>query len=126
MSNTIVWFTLSAEDPDALTSFYGDLLAWEVDEARLTSTDSGVSGKLRTIRTGGLPGSISTEDERGIVLVVEVDDLAATLGRARELGVTVTREGFEIEGLGDIDGRFRTAWMHDPEGNRLALVKRER
>lgn len=74
MSNTIVWFTLSAADPDALTSFYGDLLAWEVDEARLTSTDSGVSGKLRTIRTGGLPGSISTEDERGIVLLVEVDD----------------------------------------------------
>ena len=74
------------------------------------------------IRSGGLPGSISPEDETGVVLIVEVDNLHEALGRARALGASVTREDFDLEGLGGGDGRYRTAWMRDPAGNRLALV----
>ena len=70
MGNTIVWFTLSARDPEALSDFYQALLDWEVSEARLTATPAGASGTFRAIETGGLPGSISTEDERGVVLMV--------------------------------------------------------
>ena len=122
MGNEIVWFTLSARDPEALAGFYRSLLAWDVEEAWLTATDAEVRGRFRAVRTGGLPGSISTEQERGVVLLVRVDDLDATIERALELGVTPVREGFELEGLGRGDERFQVAWMQDPEGNRLALV----
>ena len=124
MSGSVVWFTLSARDPDALGRFYEALLSWEVEEATLTSIDTGVSGAFRVVRSGGLPGSISQEDERGVVLMVEVDDLDSALERARALGASVTREDFVIEGLGGADGGVRTAWMHDPGGNRLTLVSR--
>jgi predicted enzyme related to lactoylglutathione lyase len=83
-----------------------------------------LSGAFRVIRSGGLPGSISPEEERGVVLMVDVEDLDAALERARALGASVTREDFRIEGLDGADGRVRTAWMHDPGGNRLALVSR--
>ena len=121
MGGEVVWFTLSAREPDALTSFYEDLLGWNVDQARLTS-DSGVSGTLRVIETGGLPGSISNENERGVVLMVQVDDLDATLDHAHVLGTAPIREDYEVEGIGLGDGRYRVAWLTDPEGNRLALV----
>jgi predicted enzyme related to lactoylglutathione lyase len=123
MNGSIVWFTLSTRDPHALARFYEALLSWEVEEGRLTSTDTGVSGTFRVVRSGGLQGSISVEDERGVVLMVQVDDLDATLDRARVLGASAIREDFEVEGLGDANGRYRTAWMNDPGGNRIALVE---
>jgi predicted enzyme related to lactoylglutathione lyase len=125
MGNEVVLFTLSARDPEALAHFYRNLLAWDVVDARLTSSDSGASGTFRALQTGGLPGSISTEQEQGVVLMVKVDDLDSTIERARELGVMPVREGFELEGLGRGDERFQVAWMRDPEGNRLALVGSE-
>ncbi|HKN81112.1 MAG TPA: hypothetical protein VJZ98_07235 [Actinomycetota bacterium] len=64
MKGSIMWFTLSARDLDALAGFYEHVLAWEVDVGRLTS-DAGVTGAFRTLRTAGLGGSISTEEERG-------------------------------------------------------------
>ncbi len=122
MSGSVVWFTVSARDPDELTSFYRRVLGWEVEAGRLTS-DTGGSGTFRALRTGGLGGSISTEDERGVVLMVEVDDLEGTLERARELGVSGIRESYELEGLGSRDGAYRVAWLlEDPAGNRLALI----
>ncbi|HEX5955014.1 MAG TPA: VOC family protein [Solirubrobacterales bacterium] len=122
MNSSIMWFTLSARDPDALASFYEHVLAWEVDEGRLTS-NAGVSGAFRTLRTGGLGGSISTEEERGVVLMVQVDDLDGTLDRAREHGVSSIDETYVVEGLEAGDGRYRVAWLDDPAGNRLALAK---
>lgn len=122
MNGSVVWFTMSAREPERLARFYEDLLSWRVEEARITSADSGVSGTLRVVRSGGLPGSISEEDEVGVVLMVEVDDLDEALERARALGASVTREDFDIEGLDGEGGRYRTAWMYDPAGNRLALV----
>lgn len=122
MAGSVVWFTLSARDPDALARFYRELLSWQVEDARITSADSGMSGAFRMIRSGGLPGSITEEEEAGVVLMVEVDDLEAALERARALGASVTREDFDLEGLDGDDGRYRTAWMRDPSGNRLALV----
>jgi len=122
MNGSVVWFTMSARDPDALARFYQELLSWEVEEAHITSADSGASGAFRVVRSGGLPGSISQEAEAGVVLMVEVDDLDAALERARALGASVTHEEFDLEGLDGEDGRYRTAWMRDPSGNRLALV----
>ena len=121
MGGTVVWFTLSARDPEGLSGFYRDLLGWEVEEARLTS-DAGASGAFRALRSGGLPGSISTEAERGVALVVEVDDLDATVEQARGLGIAEIQETYEFEGLQTGDGRYRVAWMRDPEGDRLALL----
>ena len=37
MGGTVVWFTLSARDPEGLSGSYRDLLGWDVEEARLTS-----------------------------------------------------------------------------------------
>ena len=121
MGGTVVWFTLSARDPEGLGGFYRDLLGWDVEEARLTS-DTGAGGVFRSLRTGGLPGSISAEDEHGVVLVVEVDDLDATVEQARGLGIAEIQETYEFEGLRTGDGTYRVAWMRDPEGNRLALL----
>jgi predicted enzyme related to lactoylglutathione lyase len=121
MGGSVVWFTLSARDPDTLAGFYRHVLAWEVEEGRLTS-DTGSGGVFRTLRTPGLGGSISTEEQRGVVLMVEVDDLDQTLERARDLGVSATSETYRIDGLDTENGRRRVAWLDDPEGNRLALV----
>lgn len=57
MSGSVVWFTLSARDPDALGRFYEALLSWEVEEATLTSMDTGVSGAFRLVRSGDLRGA---------------------------------------------------------------------
>ena len=122
MGGSVVWYTLSARDADALGRFYQSLLSWEVEEARLTSTQTGVRGPFRVVRSGGITGSISQEDEPGVVLMVEVDDLHVAVQRARTLGASVTEEEFEVEGRRRGNGRYRTAWMHDPGGNRLALV----
>jgi predicted enzyme related to lactoylglutathione lyase len=125
MGNAVTWFQLSAQDGERLARFYRAFLDWNVREARLTSTDAGVSGTFRVVETGGLSGNISSDDPGvGVVLFVEVDDLGTALERARELGIEkIWREDFDLRELGDADGRYETAWMEDPAGNRLALFQ---
>jgi len=125
MGSAVRWFQLSAQDGEQLARFYRAFLDWNVREARLTSTEAGVSGIFRVVETGGLSGNISSDDPgHGVVLFVEVDDLGAALERARELGIEKTwREDFDIQELGDADGSYEVAWMEDPAGNRLALFQ---
>ncbi len=125
MGGAVRWSQLSAQDGEQLVRFYEAFLDWNVREARLTSTEAGVSGTFRVVETGGLSGNIATDDPgRGVVLFVEVDDLGAALERARELGIDKTwREDFDIQELGDAGGLYQVAWMEDPAGNRLELFQ---
>jgi hypothetical protein len=121
MTSSVMWFTFRARSGRA-SELLRARASCEVEEGRLTS-DAGVSGSFRTLRTGGLSGSISTEEERGVVLMVQVEDLDGALERAGELGVPAIDETYLVEGLAAGTGRYRVAWLDDPAGNRLALAE---
>ena len=126
MGSPVVQFHLSARDPDALAGFYEALLSWNVRETRLTSVEAGVSGRFRWLETGGgVPGGIAQEPtETGVVMIVRVDDVEATLRRAQELGAMVHgREAFSLEGTDDADGVYDLGWVTDPAGNRIAVLE---
>ncbi len=126
MGNPVVQFHLSAPHPDVVAGFYEALLSWRVRETRLTSVEAGIGGTFRWVQTGGgVPGGIALEPvERGVVLIVQVEDVETTLHRAGELGATVHgRETFSIEGAEGADGVYELGWITDPAGNRMALAR---
>jgi predicted enzyme related to lactoylglutathione lyase len=65
---------------------------------------------------------------KGVVLTVEVDDIAEMLGRAERLGgrrlADVGSEQLLLEGAGSADGTFAIHGFVDPEGNPVQILKR--
>lgn len=66
------------------------------------------AGYIRSIRN----------DTPGGRIYAQVDDAAAYLAKAQELGGTLVREAMEIPGIGIIVGMFL-----DPEGNRFGVIQ---
>ena len=58
------------------------------------------------------------QDAPGIRIYAQVDDAAAYLAKAQELGGTLVQPAMEIPGMGIMVGMFQ-----DPEGNRLGVVQ---
>ena len=61
---------------------------------------------------------INTKRHAGGRIYAQVDDAAAYLAKAQELGGTLVREAMEIPGIGIIVGMFL-----DPEGNRFGVIQ---
>ena len=57
-------------------------------------------------------------DTRGVRIYAKVDDAAAYLAKAQELGGTLVQEAMEIPGIGIIVGMFL-----DPESNRFGVIQ---
>jgi predicted enzyme related to lactoylglutathione lyase len=111
-SNPVTWFEILGKDGAALQKFYGDLFGWKIDAANPMNYGM-VEGK-----DGGIGGGITgAQDQKSQVTVyVSVDDLQATLDRAKSLGGEVVMPPMEVPNGPKI------AQFKDPQGNLIGIM----
>ena len=133
MGNPVVHFQLCAEDVDAMSAFYREVFCWRIEPRRLTSADADVAGTYPVIdaEEGGIAGGITDRipAKGGAVLVIEVDDIDATIERVVSHGGRMRFPESDHEQLalsGDDDADVGFAWVEfeDPEGNLVGLIHR--
>ena len=96
MAHPVIHAEIRSEDPDATRQFLGDLFGWKVAaEGALpgyTFIDTGVEG--------GTFVAISPRqtDEDEVLFFVAVEDVAATLARAAQLGGTIIQPAQQVPG----------------------------
>ena len=133
MGSPVVLFQICAEDMDAMSAFYREVFGWRIEPSRLTSVDAEMRGIYPTIASeeGGIAGGITDRipEKGGAVLVIEVDDVEATLARVEQLGGRRRFPGTPPERmrLTDADGvdvPFDWQEFEDPEGNLVGIIHR--
>jgi uncharacterized protein len=113
MGNPIVHFEIRSADPDAARTFYGQLFGWSFPEAGMpgyTYIDSGVPA-------GTIPGGMSPLQGGSSMVTVfaGVEDVAAALAKAVELGGSVVQPAMSVPGV--TFGLFA-----DPQGNIVGVA----
>lgn len=117
MSNQIMWLEIASTDVPASAKFYGDLFGWPI------VTDEKMNYTMTAFEEPQTGAGFSPVDpERGttegsVLVYVDVEDVDATIARAKELGAPVLMDKFEIPTVG---------WMAvfgDPGGNRIAAMQ---
>ena len=107
MGNPVVHFEVRAADADAARDFYGKLFDWsfgEAPEPGYTFVETGVDGAI--------PGGIGRAQSGSghVTFFVDVDDVAAALARAEQLGGRIVLPATSVPGT--TFGLFA-----DPEGH---------
>jgi predicted enzyme related to lactoylglutathione lyase len=116
MGSPIVHFEILGEDGERLAAFYRALFDWTITAVEEgggyamvdTGSTSSVSGGI-----GAFPGAPSH-----VTFYVGVDDVAAALARAQDLGATVVMEPRQAA------PGIQTALFADPEGHTIGLMQR--
>jgi uncharacterized protein len=133
MGNPVVHFQLCAEDVDAMSTFYREVFGWRIEPRRLTSMEADVSGTYPTIEAeeGDIAGGITDTipAKRGVMLVIEVDDVEATMERAERLGGRrrfpgTPPERMELAERNGTSVSFGWQEFEDPEGNLVGIIQR--
>lgn len=111
MPNPVVHFEIGAQDAAKLRAFYQDLFGWQFDTTDpsyglIEETDGGIGGGIMQIRETVVPY---------VTIYVAVDDLTATLTRAKELG------GAEIVPPTPVPTFGEFALFRDPQGHVIGL-----
>jgi predicted enzyme related to lactoylglutathione lyase len=117
MSSQIRWLEMASEDIPASAKFYGDLFGWPMardEKMDYTMTNFGQGetgiGFVRVDEAQGVaPGSV--------LAYVFVEDVDASIARAKELGAPIYMDKLEIPTIG---------WMAivgDPGGNRIGIMQ---
>ena len=113
----VAWFEVTGKDGAALQTFYRSLFDWEIQDAGdgsgyglVQAAEKGIGGGIGASQDGG-PGQVT--------FYVEVDDPAAFLSRAEELGGRTIVPPTEIPQFG-----LTFAFFADPEGHLVGLSKR--
>jgi uncharacterized protein len=107
MGNPVVHFEVRARDADAARDFYGKLFDWsfpEAPEPGYTYVETGVEGAI--------PGGIGRAPSGAghVTFFVDVDDVAAALGRAEQLGGQIVLPATSVPGT-------TFGLLADPEGH---------
>lgn len=117
---------LRSIDVDATAAWYRDKLGFRVVADRTT-----VQGRLVVLTRRGALVEIAEADVPAAPRPTDVETTASVMPQPVEVLVSDVDE--EIEGLkgrgvlvladpdDDLDGRFRTAWVRDPDGRTVAL-----
>jgi predicted enzyme related to lactoylglutathione lyase len=96
MAHPVVHVEIRSADPDATRSFYAELFGWKVASQGgfpgYTFIDTGVEGTPYT----AIGPRQSEQDE--VLFFVAVDDVAATLNQAEELGGTIVQPVQQVPG----------------------------
>jgi len=95
MPHPVVHAEIRSADPDATRRFFADVLGWKV-------ASEGAFPGYTFIDTGGGPATAigprqGAEDE--VLFFVGVEDVAATLARAEDLGGTIVQPAQEVPGV---------------------------
>ena len=117
MTNPVVHFEILGPDGTALAEFYRRLFGWQLSDGRLPGwphyallrANSGIAGAI---------GTADAVDGSTVIVYVEVDDPAAYVERALELGATVVMPVMHIA-----EAEVTIAWLRDPQGNTVGVVK---
>ena len=112
-SNPVTWFEILGKDGASLQRFYADLFGWKVDAANPMNYGM-VEGK-----EGGIGGGITgaQDGQPQVTVYVAVDDLQATLDRAKSLGGEVAMPPM------DVPNGPKIAQFRDPQGNLIGIMK---
>jgi predicted enzyme related to lactoylglutathione lyase len=110
------WFEVTGKDGPGLQRFYSTLFDWKI-------ADAGGGSGYGLIEAGpqGIAGGIGASPDGGpgqVTFYVEVEDLAAYLAKAEELGGTTVMPPTDVPGY---DLTF--AFLADPEGHVIGLSK---
>jgi hypothetical protein len=108
-----VHFEVIGRDGAALQSFYGQLFDWSIN------ADNPMGYGIVEPAEGGIGGGVTQGDAPAAVFYVQVDDPAAHLARAEQLG------GKTIVPVTSIPGMVTFAQFADPEGNVVGIVAAE-
>ncbi|WP_157987557.1 VOC family protein [Jiangella endophytica] len=111
MTHTVVHFEIGAENAGRLAAFYHALFGWTFDRTDpaypvVADTDGGVGGGIMQ-----LPADVAPY----VTVYVSVDDLAAMLHRAEDLGGSTVVKPTKIRDMGEF------AMFTDPEGHVVGL-----
>ena len=96
MAHPVVHVEIRSQDPDATREFFTELFGWKVASEGAypgyTFIDTGVDGTPHT----AISPRQGAEDE--VLFFVGVEDVAATLQRAQELGGTIIQPPQQVPG----------------------------
>jgi uncharacterized protein len=116
---TFSYVELSTTDPDAAKRFYGDLFAWQFDDADVGDGFMYTSCTLEGKNVCGLAAQQEQERNMGVPPhwnnYVTVEDADGTAAKAKELGANVVAEPFDVMTFG------RMAVFMDPAGAALCI-----
>jgi predicted enzyme related to lactoylglutathione lyase len=115
MGDPVAYFEVIGADAARLRAFYESLFGWKITDVegtgggyqRVGAEPGGIQGGI-----GGFPGAPST-----VTFYVAVDDLHAAVAKASELGGKTVMEPRAATGT------IETAWIEDPEGHVIGLIK---
>jgi predicted enzyme related to lactoylglutathione lyase len=96
MPHPVVHAEIRSSDPDATREFYSQLFGWTYSPGAFpgyTFVDIGIHGTLPTA-IGPLQGG-----DDAVVFFIGVEDVAATLKRAEELGGRIVQPAQEVPGV---------------------------
>lgn len=98
MAHSVIHAEIRSEDPDATRRFFGELLGWTV------ASEGGFPG-YTFMDTGTAPGgpAVAISPRQGahdeVLFFVAVDDVAATLASAEQLGGSIVQPAQEVPGV---------------------------
>ncbi len=123
----VVHFELTAKDPAKLQKFYGELYGWDVQEWQPEEKSLGADPYWMADTPGnmffhmGIDGGIyrpkEGENPPTPMIYVNVDDMDASLAKAKTLGGEVVFEKMAIPEVGYV------AQVRDPGGNVVGLFQ---
>src|SRR5262245_5305354 len=116
MANPVGWFAVVGRDGAKLRGFYGDLFGWQIQDSG-GEMDYGLVAAAEKGIGGGI-GSSQDGDAGHVTFYVEVDDPAAYLARAEQLGGRTVVPPTEIPSY-----NLTFAMFADPEGHVIGLSK---
>jgi predicted enzyme related to lactoylglutathione lyase len=113
---TPCWIDLGTPDQDAAAEFYGALFGWSVEEDENAEQTGGYRvASLREKAVGGVMKLMQEGQPPAWSSYVSVEDVDATVARAKEAGGTVMVEPMDVLDYG------RMAFLVDPTGAAIGL-----
>jgi predicted enzyme related to lactoylglutathione lyase len=120
MGNPVVHFELSGQDPQRLREYYSRLFDWDFDTDSPVAPSVSEAGNYGFMTSeSGIPGGIGggAGYPRHAIFYVGVEDVAAALSTAEELG------GARVMGPEtNPSGQLVVAHFRDPDGNLMGLA----
>jgi uncharacterized protein len=119
MDNPVVHFEILGSDGPQLIDFYRGLFGWPLQDTPLSGWPSYAIMEPPAEGIGGAVGTSDAAPNGAVVVYVDVDDIDETMSRAVSMGASVALPVTSVGGTG-----LSVAWLRDPQGNLIGLVKR--
>ncbi len=96
MPNPVVHFEVRADDPDAARAFFGELFDWSYPDGAFPGYTY-----VETGAPGAIPGGIGPTQGGSplVTFFVGVEDVAATLAHAEQLGGSIVQPATSVPGV---------------------------